>query len=104
MPMVVACVGVLTLLGAACAVCAALVVDHRRAQSAADLAALAGAHALSRGEDACAVAAGLASANGSRLLTCAVSATDVRISVEVAGPHWLGQYADVAAVSRAGWT
>ncbi len=101
--MVVACIGVLVLLGAACAVCAALVVDHRRAQSAADLAALAGARAQSRGADGCTASAELAHANGARLVSCRPEATSILVRVEVAGPHWLGQSADLRAEARAGW-
>ena len=57
-----ACLGVLLLLGAALGVVGALVVDHRRAQGAADLAALAGAAALQHGQDGCAQASRVASA------------------------------------------
>ena len=48
-PLVVACVGVLLLLGAALGVVAAMVRAHRDAQAAADLAALAAAQALGCG-------------------------------------------------------
>ena len=44
-----------------------MVVAHRTAQSAADLAALAGAGAIADGVDPCAAASGSAQANGARL-------------------------------------
>jgi secretion/DNA translocation related TadE-like protein len=94
--------GVLVLLGAALAVVSAMVVAHRAAQSAADLAALAGARGAAAGRDACAVAVETASANGARLTACGVSGRVVDVEVEVRGPHWLGQSADLAARARAG--
>jgi uncharacterized membrane protein len=57
--MVVACLSLLLLVGAGLGVVAAMVRDHRVAQSAADLAALAGASALQRGDDPCAAAAAM---------------------------------------------
>jgi hypothetical protein len=76
--LVLAMAGVLMLVGAAVAVVVAMVAAHRAAQSAADLSALAGARGVAQGRDGCARAA------------------------QVAGPHWLGQVADLAARSRAG--
>jgi secretion/DNA translocation related TadE-like protein len=83
-------------------VVAALVRSHRSAQSAADLAALAGAAARQRGEDGCAVAAELARANAAELVTCSVLGDDVLVRLEVTGPRWLGQTADLTAQARAG--
>jgi secretion/DNA translocation related TadE-like protein len=100
--LVVAMAGVLVLLGAALAVVAAMVVDHRTAQAAADLAALAGARGAGAGGDACAAAARVAAADGARLTGCVVTGRDVEVQVEVPGPHWLGQIADLGARSRAG--
>jgi len=97
-----ALVGVLVLVGAALGVVAAMVHAHRVAQSAADLAALAGAEAQARGRDPCARAAELATANDARLDSCAVQGRDVRVQVTVAGPHWLGQHHDLSAQARAG--
>jgi uncharacterized membrane protein len=51
--LVIAMAGVLLLVGSALGVVQAMVVAHRRAQAAADLAALAGASASMRGEDPC---------------------------------------------------
>lgn len=57
-----------------------------RARAAADLAALAGAGAELRGEDACEAASRTAGANGARLVSCTVSGgrVDLRVAVEVA--------------------
>jgi secretion/DNA translocation related TadE-like protein len=100
--LVVAMAGVLVLLGAALAVVVAMVAAHRAAQSAADLAALSGARDLARGANGCAAAATIARVNGARLTACVVTGRVIDLEVEVAGPHWLGQAADLAARSRAG--
>jgi secretion/DNA translocation related TadE-like protein len=100
--LVLAMAGVLTLLGAALAVVMAMVVAHRVAQSAADLAALAGAREVALGRDGCTSAADIAAANRARVTACSVVGHDVQVEVEVTGPHWLGQSADLAARSRAG--
>jgi secretion/DNA translocation related TadE-like protein len=101
-PFAVAVVGVLVLLGAALGVTGAMVRDHRVAQSAADLAALAGAQALAGGGDPCGVAAAIAAANGAGVDSCAVAGLDVELRVTVTGPHWLGQRHDLSAQARAG--
>jgi len=98
----VACLAVLLLVGAALGVVAAMVAAHRSAQAAADLAALSGAAELGRGRDPCAVAADTATANGASVVGCSVSGRDVVVEVEVVGPHWLGQVADLSASARAG--
>jgi secretion/DNA translocation related TadE-like protein len=98
----VAVIGLLALVGGALGVVAAMVHAHRVAQSAADLAALAGAQALVRGADACAVAATIASANGTTLDRCTVTAADVTVQVTAPGPHWLAQRHDLSAQARAG--
>ena len=98
----VAVLGLLVLVGASLGVVAAMVHAHRVAQAAADLAALAGAEAGSRGGDPCAAAARVASANDARLDHCDAAGSDVRIQVTVAGPHWLGQRHDLSAQARAG--
>ncbi len=92
-------VGVLLALGGALGVVAAVVVDHRTAQSAADLAALAGAAA--RGE-ACAEAARVARSNGARLVACRSEGHEVEVDVLVPGPRWRGLGADPTARARAG--
>jgi secretion/DNA translocation related TadE-like protein len=98
----VAFLGVLLLVGSALAVVGAMVVAHRTAQSAADLAALAGAGAIAHGDDPCPAAARFAAGNGARLLTCSVTAREVTVEVVVPGPRWLGQPHDLAARARAG--
>jgi secretion/DNA translocation related TadE-like protein len=100
--LVIAMAGVLLLLGAALAVVTAVVAAHRSAQGAADLAALAGARAQSLGQDGCAAAAAVAVDNRARLTACTTAGRVVAVEVEVTGPHWLGQRADLAARSRAG--
>ncbi|QIG44894.1 flp pilus-assembly TadE/G-like family protein [Nocardioides anomalus] len=97
-----AVIGLLALVGGALGVVAAMVHAHRVAQSAADLAALAGAQALVRGADPCSAAATIATANGATLDTCATTAADVTVQVSVRGPHWLAQRHDLSAQARAG--
>jgi secretion/DNA translocation related TadE-like protein len=98
----VAVIGLLVLVGAALGVVGAMVHAHRVAQSAADLAALAGAQAHQRGADGCAAAAAIATANGATLDSCATAGADLQVRVTVAGPHWLGQSHDLSAQARAG--
>jgi secretion/DNA translocation related TadE-like protein len=104
--LVIAMAGVLLLVGAALGVVQAMVVAHRRAQSAADLAALAAASAPARGEDPCEAARVIARLNDAVLLACVLDpgtgSGAVTVRVEVPGPHWLGQQADFAASARAG--
>ena len=99
---VVSLAGLLLWVGAALGVVAAMVSAHRTAQAAADLAAISGATRLADGGDACAEADAVATANGGSLTACAVDGRDVRVSVEVAGPRWLGQTGDLTAEARAG--
>ena len=94
--------GVLLLVGAALGLVGALVVDHRRAEAAADLAALVGATATARGEPGCAAAGQVAQLNDARLLDCSVDGATVTVRVRVDGPAWLGQQADLEARARAG--
>ena len=100
--LVVALLSVLLLVGAALGVVAAMVWAHRMAQSAADLAALAGAAELQEGADACGAATRIADANDATLDSCLVQGDDVVVDVTVAGPRWLGQQADLSARARAG--
>ncbi|NHA00847.1 flp pilus-assembly TadE/G-like family protein [Nocardioides sp. W3-2-3] len=96
--------GLLMLIGAAAGVVGALVVAHRTAQAAADLAALAGATDLAErsGRDPCRTATEVATANSATLTACTVHGEDVRVEVSVSGPHWLGQDQDLLAEARAG--
>jgi secretion/DNA translocation related TadE-like protein len=79
-----------------------MVRAHRVAQAAADLAALAGAHGLALGRDACLEAGRIATANDVRLMRCRVEGRTLVVTVEATGPHWLGQTADLSAEARAG--
>ena len=100
--MAISVIGLLLTLGAGLGVATALFVDHRVAQSAADLAALAGADTAGAGGVPCAVAANIAEANRARLVDCAVIGREVRVTVQVEGPRWLGQTGDLTAQARAG--
>ena len=101
-PFAIACLGLLVLLAAALGVVAAMVRAERRAQSAADLGALAAAQAAARGGDACAAGGRVSEANGATVTSCQVSGREVRLRVEVTGPRWLGQTGDLTAEARAG--
>ena len=98
----VAMLAVLVLVASAIAVGEAMVVAHRRAQAAADLAALASAQAVQHARDPCDAASRVATANGAALTACAVAGYDVTISVTVAGPRWLGAHGDFGARAKAG--
>ncbi len=95
-------IGLLMLIGCALGVASGLVVDHRRAQSAADLAALAAAGALRDGADPCSAGAEVAEANGAELASCDVRGEDVTVEVVVRGPRWLGWAGDLDSRARAG--
>ena len=58
---------------------------HHEARVAADVAAVAGAFAHARGEDACSVAGELAQANGASLAGCRVAGDDVTVTAVVRG-------------------
>lgn len=101
----VALLGLLVLVAYALSVVAAVLVAHRTAQSAADLAALAGAGAVAgpTGDEPCEAAKAVSEANGARLEQCVVTGRDVLVMVAVPGPEWRGWRAgDLRAQSRAG--
>ncbi|HWJ81807.1 MAG TPA: Rv3654c family TadE-like protein [Nocardioides sp.] len=98
----VTCIGLLLLLGAALSVASAMVVAHRQAQAAADLAALAAASAVASGGDPCGEGAAVAEANGARLVACTLDGSDAVVEVVAPGPRWLGQQADLTGRARAG--
>ena len=100
--LVVAVAGLLLTIGVALGVVAALVVDHRKAQSAADLASLAGAGALARGGDPCGQARRVAAANGAAVVSCATRGLDVLGEGVLPGPRWWGWSGDLRARARAG--
>ncbi len=78
-----------------------VVAGHRRAQSAADLSALAGATALQNGGDACPRASAIAGRNGTDLEACLVDGTEV-VVVVVRSVRLPGLPMDLRARSRAG--
>ncbi|WP_239097487.1 Rv3654c family TadE-like protein, partial [Asanoa ferruginea] len=72
------------LLGLACATVGVAAIGRHRAQTAADLGALAGAaRSLEGPAAACARATDIAAANGGRVTACAVQGFDVIVTVEV---------------------
>lgn len=97
-----ACVAVLLLVGSALAVVTAALVGHRKAQAAADLAALAAASARAEGSDGCSAGAAIAEANDVRQIACTSAGEVVTVKVSVPGPDWLAWSADLTARARAG--
>lgn len=100
--LVVVHAAVLLLLGVAFSAVIALVHQHRVAQAAADLAALAGARANADGAGGCGQASAVARANRARLTACAVVDRDVRVTVHVDPPSWPVGLPDLSAQARAG--
>jgi len=79
----------------------AIVLAHRRAQVAADLASLAGASAWQSGADPCAAAAAIADRHDATITRCVVDGTSVVVATEVRLPPVLGSHS-VPARARAG--
>lgn len=77
-------------------------VAAHAARSAADLAALAGAHALRAGEDACAEAAQVATANRAVAAGCTVDGYDVVVRADVRVELGFVGSRTASAVARAG--
>ena len=103
--LVVAMAGVLMFVMVGLAAVGGLVTAQRRAQAAADLAALAGASALAgvRGSaDACAAAARVAGSNAAALDACTPDGRTVRVTVSVDGPDVPWREVRVSAEARAG--
>lgn len=92
---------VLTLTLAVLLIARAAVAGHT-ARSAADLAALAGAHAVREGGAPCATASEIASANGAQMPVCTVDGHDVVVRAEVRVDLGLFGARSAAAVARAG--
>lgn len=76
-------VALLVLVAAVALGVTALVAGHRKAQAAADLAALAAASSLREGADPCAEAHEIAAANEASVTSCAVQGQTVSVSVVV---------------------
>jgi len=94
-------VALLVLVAAASTGTTAIVLAHRRAQVAADLASLAGASALQAGADPCAAAVRIADRHDATITGCLVDGLSVVVATEVQLPPVLGGRA-VPARSRAG--
>ena len=94
-------VAVLVFVAAVCVGTVAIVLAHRRAQTAADLASLAGAGALQVGGDACAAASRIAARHAAMVTRCLIDGPTVLVATSVALPAVLGG-ADVPARARAG--
>ena len=79
-----------------------LLVARHRAQSAADLGALAGALRAVEGTGvACPAADRIVRANGGRLVACRVEGLDVVVTVRVAGPAGWGSAEESARAGPA---
>ena len=97
--LVVAMAGVLMFVVVGLGAAGGLVIAQRRAQAAADLAALGGAADVSA---SCAAAARVAAANAAALEACEVVGRDVRVTVSVPGPRVPWRRVRVTAEARAG--
>ena len=97
--LVVAMAGVLLFVTTGLAAAGGLVTAQRRAQAAADLAALAGASHL---DDACGSARRVATANAAKLDSCRVDGRDITVAVSVVGPRVPWRDLRVSAEARAG--
>lgn len=96
-------ISALTALALVCGGVTATVVAHRQLQSAADLAALAGASALRDGVAPCSAAQHIAESNRVQLTSCAVEGNAVRLEVRVRLVPVLGSR-ELTARARAGPT
>ena len=94
-------VAVLVFVAAVCVGIVAIVLGHRQAQAAADLASLAGAGALQRGADPCAAAQLIAGRQHAVLTTCVVEGGSVLVTTAVRLPGALG-HRELPARARAG--
>jgi secretion/DNA translocation related TadE-like protein len=100
---VVLALTIIVFAGTAVTLVTGIIVGHRRAQSAADLTALAAADAARRSLDACAAAVRLAAANQARVELCRSEDAAVRVVVSVQGPVVMGRATRLMAEARAGW-
>ena len=78
-----AVMGVVVTVSGAAMVIAGYLVGHHRARSAADLAALSGAAAHVRGQDACGEARRIARQNGAKVIRCSWVGDDIDFVVTV---------------------
>jgi secretion/DNA translocation related TadE-like protein len=101
-PAVVVLAGLVLVAATLCGVLGRLLVEHRHAGAAADLAALAGAVALQHGRPGCPAAERVAAANGARLESCRVVADRIRVAASRTAPLPGGREATVSATAHAG--
>lgn len=92
---------VLVFVAAVCVGTVAIVLAHRRAQVAADLASLAGAAALQGGGDPCAAASRIAARDDALVTQCDVNGPSLLVVTSVDLPPALGG-GGVRARARAG--
>jgi secretion/DNA translocation related TadE-like protein len=78
-----AIMGVVATLGAVAMVVAGYLVAHHQARSAADLAAVSGAAAYTRGADACDQARRISQQNGAKLTSCTRVGDEIEFVVTV---------------------
>jgi secretion/DNA translocation related TadE-like protein len=95
-------VGLLGLVATFVAVVGGAVADQRRAASAADLAALAGAQAVQHGGDGCLAARTVARRNGAFVTSCRLEGEVVVLQVSRPARWFLGRRVRPASSARAG--
>jgi secretion/DNA translocation related TadE-like protein len=100
--MMVGFLGLLLMVGTGVGASAGAFVAHRRAESAADLAALAAAGAVVRGVEPCGEAERIAAANGGELRGCEPDREAVVVEVVVPGPRAFGRVTELVGRARAG--
>ena len=99
----IALIAVLVFVAAICVGSIGIVLAHRRAQAAADLASLAGAGALQRVDDPCVSAIAIAERHDAAITDCVVEGSTVVVTTAITLPLALTGR-QVAARARAGPT
>ena len=100
--MAIGLMGVVLVVTVVAVAIATLVGARHRAETAADLGALAGAVAIRDGSDACGAAARVAAANDGLLASCVLADRTVEITVSVTTGQLLGRRWKLTGVARAG--
>ncbi len=100
--MAVGLLGVVLVVTMVAVAVATLVGARHRAETAADLGALAGAVALRDGSDACGAAARVAAVNDGALASCVVADRTIEITVSVTTGNLLGRTWKLTGEARAG--
>ena len=101
-PLAVSATFLCTLVALVLGILGGALVTQRQTQSAADLAALAGATAVQHGRDGCAAADRSAYANRATLMECTVDGQTVTVRLSRLAPRMLGRDVVVRALARAG--